>query len=238
MSTIRVRASKRPRAGRRFEPIAERELEPAARRAIAGLPGAYHGLAVFRELAGPVGIPDFLAVTGPPLAMQRRLGLSVPPLLNRVDAGIAAIATPSRAKTAEQIAGQLDWSSSTVERRIFGLLKEGALLEKGSGRYVRPPHLTATGRLYAIETKVSNFSRALKQARTYSLWCYNYVIVMPAMSPPVLDRAIGAVDGDGGGLVVDGHWVCRPKRRPQSAFRSLWGSEHVVAAIRGYQPSV
>lgn len=170
--------------------------------------------------------------------MQRRLALSVPPLLNRVDAGIAAIATPSRGKTPEQIADQLNWPSTTVERRILRLQKEGALLEQAKGKYIRPPQLAAAGRLYAIETKVSNFSRALKQARTYSLWCYNYVIVMPALSSAVLARATEAVGSDGGGLVVDGVWVCRPRRQAQSPFRSLWGSEHVVAAIRGYQPSV
>jgi DNA-binding Lrp family transcriptional regulator len=218
--------------------VAERELEPAARKAISGLPGVHYGLAVFRELAGPVGIPDFLAVVGPASAMQRRLGLPISPLLNRVDAGIAAVAAPSRGKTIEQISEQLKWSPSTIERRMTGLLKDGVLFEKGQGRYVRPDRLVPTGRLYAIETKVSNFSRALKQARTYSLWCYNYVIVMPALNPTVLDRAITAVKADGGGLVVDGRWQCRPKHRPKSPFRSLWGSEHVIAAIRGYQPSV
>jgi hypothetical protein len=238
LPSIRVRASKRPRAGRRFEPIAERELEPAARRAIAGLPGVHRGLAVFRELAGPVGIPDFLAVVGPTLPMQRRLALPVPPLLNRVDAGIASALTPQRGKTIEQLSELLEWQPSTIERRIAGLLKDGALIDRGQGRFVRPSRLAPTGRLYAIETKVSNFSRALKQARAYSLWCYNYVIVMPALTPTVLHRATAAVEADRGGLVVDGRWICRPKHRPQSPFRSLWGSEHVIAAIRGYQPSV
>ncbi len=238
LASIRVRASRRPRAGRRFEPVAERELEPMARRAIAGLPGAHRGLAVFREVSGPVGIPDFLAVIGPPQAMQRRLTLPVPALLNRVDAGIAAVVTPRRGKTIKQISEELDWSPSTIERRILGMLKTGAVIEHASGRYVRSSRLVPAGRLYAIETKVSNFGRALKQARTYSLWCYNYVIVMPALAPASLERASAQVGADGGGLVIDGRWVCRPRRRPRSAFRSLWGSEHVVAAIRGYQPSV
>jgi hypothetical protein len=230
---VHVRETKRPRAGRRFSPIAEAELEPDALRAIRGLPGAYRDVAVFRELTGPFGIPDFLAVVGSRATLQRRIELGVPPLINEIDAGIVSQASPKAARRTETLAKQLGWSVGSVERRLPGLLRSGALCEVSAASYVRPAALAPIGRLYAIETKVRDFSRALRQARTYAVWCDNYVIVMPRLSAASLASAQDLVAGDGGGLVVGGKWIKRVGRRRLAPSRRLWGSEHVVAAAMG-----
>ncbi len=237
--SVRVKESKRPRAGRRFLPVAEKELRSDAVRAARGLPGAHRGLSVYEEVAGPFGIPDFLAVIGPRTLLRHRAALRVSPLLNEVDAGIVARASVRLGRSAEALAEQLSWDVGTVERRLPGLLRSGALMDVGAGRYVRPAALAPIGRLYAVETKVRDFRRALRQARTYALWCDNYVIVMPTLSEAVLDGAIDAVARDRGGLVVDGRWIQRPGgRRIQPAPR-LWGSEHLVAAtMRAASPAL
>lgn len=229
MARVRVKETKRPRAGRRFAPIAEKELRSDALRAVRGLPGAYRGFSVFAEVAGPYGIPDFLAVIGDPLVLESRVALGVSPLLNEIDAGIVAHATARLGRTTTGFAERLGWSVETIDRRLPGLLRSGALLDVG-GRYVRPAALVPIGRLYAIETKVRDFRRALRQARRYALWCDNYVIVMPSLSETSLTAAVDAVARDRGGLVVAGKWVQRPSARRLSRGPKLWGSEHLVAA--------
>ncbi len=233
MANLRIKDSKRPRPGRRFLPIEELQLEPDALGAIRGLPGAHREVAVFRELAGPFGIPDFVAIVGPKDALRERLSLKVPPVLNEIDAAIIAHVSPKAGKTTERIAERLGWPSSTIQRRVQGLLRIGALQDIGDRRYIRPSALSTVGRLYAIETKVRNFRRALRQARTYALWCDNYVIVMPQLSEASLLSAGEAVKADRGGLVVAGKWVQRIRATDLSAARRLWGSEHVVAAALG-----
>ena len=226
----RVRESQRPRGGRRFIPVAEKELRGDALRAIRGLPAAHRGVFVVREVAGPFGIPDFLAVVGPALLLRRRIALGVPPLLNEVDAGIVAHASITTGKTVDRFAKELGWGAEAIDRRLPGLLRVGGLQLGRAGRYTRPADLVPVGRLYAVETKVRGFRRALRQARTYSLWCQNYVIVMASLSEGSISDALATVASDRGGLVVGGKWIKRPGARRLSPPRHLWGSEHLVAA--------
>jgi hypothetical protein len=228
-----VKESKRPRAGRRFLPVAEKELRADALRAVNGIPGAHRDVVVFQEVSGPFGIPDFVAVVASPTLLQDRVALSVPPLLNEVDAGIVAHASGGAGRGVETLATRLGWGVETVERRLPGLLKSGALRDLGRNRYVRPSALVPVGRLYAIETKVRDFRRALRQARTYALWCDNYVIVMRSLSEASLGEAAEAVARDRGGLVIAGQWAQRPGSRRLRPAQRLWGSEHLAAATMG-----
>src|SRR4051794_29253038 len=63
----------RPRAGRRFQPIREKELSADALRAAQSLPNAHRGLRIILETAGPFGVPDLVAVVGPLDLLDRRL---------------------------------------------------------------------------------------------------------------------------------------------------------------------
>lgn len=233
MASVRVKESKRPRAGRRFLPVAEKELRSDALRAARGLPGAHRDFTVFEEVAGPFGIPDFLVVIGSKSLLRRRTALSVPPLLNEVDAGIVAVASARRGYSTDALAERVGWGAETIDRRLPGLLRSGALEDVGRGRYLRPAALVPVGRLIAIETKVRDFRRALRQARTYALWCDNYVIVMPSITEASFDEAVGTVARDRGGLLVAGRWAQRPGGRRLPPSSKLWGSEHVVAATVG-----
>lgn len=227
----------RPRAGRRFEPIHERELEGDTLAAARGLPGAHRGLLVLREMAGPFGVPDLLVAVGSVRLLSERQALEVPPLLNQVDAGVVAAAAVRAPRTAQAIARRLDWPVDTVQRRLPELLRSGALSRVGADTYVRAPELRPVARLYAVEAKVKEWRRALRQARTYSLWCDSYVIVMGSMGAGGLAEATEAVKADGGGLMVGGQWFERPRLGPRTPAQRLWGSEHLVAATRGMELS-
>lgn len=222
--------SVRPRAGRRFEPIRELELEHDALEAARGLPGAHRGLVVLREMAGPFGVPDLLAVVGRRDLLERRRELKVPPLLNQVDAGVVAAAAPRAPRGPQALARRVGWPVDTVHRRLPALVRSGALLPAGRDSFVRPADLQPVGRLYAVEAKVKDWRRAVRQARAYSLWCDSYVIVMPSLGTTSLTHAIQAVVSDGGGLMVARRWLQRPRIGTRSPGQRLWGSEHLVAA--------
>jgi hypothetical protein len=230
----RVIASSRRRAGRRFEPIHELELETDALRAARALPGAHRGLVVLRELAGPFGVPDLVAVVGAPELLEERLALGVPPLLNQVDAGVVAAAAPRARRTVETLARRVGWPVASVRRRLPELIRIGALIAAGPGSYVRPAPLQPVGRLYAIETKVKDWRRALRQARTYSLWCDSYVLVMASLSSGSHATVMEAVTQDGAGLLVGGQWLQRPRLGRRSPAQRVWGSEHLVAALQDH----
>lgn len=227
----------RPRAGRRFAPSHELELEDDAVRAAHGLPGAHRGLLLLREASGPFGVPDLLAVIGSSAKLTRRLELAIPPLLNQIDAGITSVATPRAPRSPETLARRLGWTSESVRRRLPELLRSGALIRVGRDSYVRPDALQPIGRLYAIETKVKEWRRAVRQARTYSLWCDSYVLVMGSLGTTALAQVAEAVAADGGGLMVNGLWVQRPVLARRHAAQRMWGSEHLVAAL-GATPQV
>jgi hypothetical protein len=221
----------RPRPGRRYEPVREAELLADAAVAARSLPGAHRGIRIILETAGPFGIPDVLAVVGPLELLDARLSLDVPPLLNQIDAGVVAAAAFSATRTAETLARRVGWPLETVSRRLPGLLRSGALLRAGENTFIRPASLRSIGRLYAVEAKVKDWRKALRQARTYGVWCDSYVIVMPALGPGSLAGVVEGVAADGGGLMVGGKWVRRPRLAPRSPAQRLWGSEHVIAAF-------
>jgi hypothetical protein len=221
----------RPRPGRRFEPVRERELSEDALNAARTLPGAHRGVRILLETAGPIGVPDVLAVVGPLSVLDDRLALDVSPLLNQVDAGVVAAAAASAPRTVATLARRVGWPEDTVARRLPHLLRSGALLQAGRDTYVRPEALRPVGRLYAIEAKVKDWRRALRQARTYSVWSDGYVIVMPALGSGSLPGLMAAVAADNGGLMLDGKWVRRPRLLRRSSAQRLWGSEHVIAAF-------
>jgi hypothetical protein len=229
--------SARDKGGRRFQPVKEQALEETALRASAALPGAGDGLLVLREVVGPLGIPDLVAVVGSPLAVYQRRKLGVPPLLNEIDAAMVGAASPRAPRRIETLARRLGWPVTTLARRMPDLLRSGALIETNSGVVVRPEALQPIGRLYAVETKVSDWRRAVRQGRAYQLWCDAYIVVMESLSSGPLSALVAATAEDGAGVVIGGRWLSRPKVRSRQEWRRLWGSEHVVAALgHGLEP--
>lgn len=233
MTPRMVIETSRPRPGRRFMPTDELALEGPALKASGSLPGAHRGLMVIRELVGPLGIPDFTALVGDQARLTARLAADISPLLHEVDAAIVAVAHQRSPRSAESLAGALGWPLDTVARRLPFVLRAGALLEVKPQRYVRHPAISPVGRVYAIEAKVRDWTKALRQARAYSVWADSYVIVMGPLAARTIDRLVQEVELDQGGLVVDDRWIRKPSIHPLPASRRLWASEYLVAAIVG-----
>ncbi|MDJ0378916.1 hypothetical protein [Cryobacterium sp. PH31-L1] len=221
------------RAGRRFEPQQERELHGAALSAAKSLPSARRGLTVVRELNGPIGIPDFTALTGDPSQILERHAAPIPPITNEIDAGIVAALNATTGRPVEWIARQLGWPPTTVQRRIVSLLRLGAIKGVGNQRFVRDARLGTLGRVYAIEAKVDDWTSALKQVRTYRVWADAYVLVMGPLSDRVLTRLTPEVRHDRGGLVVDGTWVLRPRLGHVAPARRIQAAEAFAASTFG-----
>lgn len=231
-----VRESQSQKAGRRFQPGPEARLEPAARRAIKNLPGAQQGVVAVRELSGPFGVPDFVALVGGKHRLELRSKLGVPAVLNEVDARILT-ATPSRGSTT---IGDLEMvvplPRLLTQRRVAHLTRVGALLRTGAGRLRRPGALGPLGSIYAIEMKVADVRRGIAQCRRYHVWADSYVLIMGMLSDVQLEQA-QVVKADGGGLVVDGRMIYRARaRRSAAAWQRLLASEHFFAATRAPSP--
>jgi hypothetical protein len=224
--------SGRLKPGIRFAPGAELDLHAAVGPLAVALPAARVGVTLVGEPPGPFGIPDFVAVYGARDRLESRLRLAVPPLLNQVDAGIVAALGEVRPLSTESVARRTGWQQETIERRLPGLVRTGAVQVAGAGTFVRPAALTSIGRLLALEVKVRDWRRAVLQGRTYASWCDTYAIVLGRLSGSMSDDVVAQVRGDGAGLAVDGRWIVRP-RLPQTTSTSLWGSEHLVAALGG-----
>lgn len=226
-----VRTATRSRSGRRFEPVAERRLEKVARAFLHCLPLGSDEVLAFREFHAPNGVPD-ITVVAPDPRRHARLALDVAPLLNPIDAAIAATVTPQVGKSTGEIAGRLQWRESTVKRRLPHLLRSGAVIDIGRDRYTRPAALTPVGRLFAIELKIDDWGRALRQCRNYRLWAESYLLVLESVPSRSVDHLRKEVTRDRGGLIVSGELIVTPRVSRHSDAVRLWSSEHVIAELR------
>lgn len=223
----------RPRAGRRFAPTHELAIIPDALQAARTLPGAHRGVVIVSEMTGPFGIPDVTALVGDPARLTARLASPIAPLLNEVDAGVVAVARPRLALSPHDLAAALEWPEETVRRRLPLLLRSGALVAAAADRYVRDEALQPLGRLYAVEAKVRDWRKAMRQVRTYRLWADNYVLVTGRLATSARQEAMAQVTADHAGLVVGGESLRKPTLQRLPAATRLWASEHLVAALRG-----
>ncbi len=221
-----------PHAGRRFEPIRERELHGDALLAAESLSGASRGLVVVPEFSGPIGIPDFTAYIGDVQKLRVRQRSHIAPIVNEIEAGIVSVAHVRKPSSIDDLASAIGWPRATIAGRLRRLVSAGAVREVGKERFVRAPELQPSGRLYAIEAKVGDSRSALRQARTYGVWADGYVIVMTDVSARALEDLRSEVLRDSGGLMVDGQWFARPRIARISARRRLQAAELFASATR------
>jgi DNA-binding Lrp family transcriptional regulator len=189
-------------------------------------------------MSGPLGVPDFLALVGGLPGLQERLASGIPPLLSELDCEIVAQLFAARPRTLSALAVSLGWTETAVGSRIARLRKTGAVIETPKGTYLRHRALKASGSVYAIEAKIRDWNKAVRQARGYRTWANNYVLVLGPLGSQAINSATKEAASDHAGLYVDGHWVLRPLRHSPEAARALLGFEHLVAALENYQPSL
>lgn len=232
--TPRIRTSVRTRQGRMFQPDDERRLIPHARRAITLLGGDAPVLAL-AEFNAPFGVPDFTAVVGDQSERTRRLRSGIPALLNEIDSGIVSAASATDPRSAKHLAYLLRWPLEAVNRRLPSLVATGAIIEPTVGRFISSPAIQPWGTIYAVEMKVNDWRKGLRQCRRYALWADGYFLVLASVPPASRDLLIAEVAADSGGLLVDGQILSMPKPRSLKRARRLWAIEHVVAELQTQQ---
>ena len=221
-----------PRAGRRFQPSRELALHSPALKACMEVATSRREITIVKEMTGPYGIPDLTAIIGPKRLIDRRLSCTVSPLLNKIDAAVVAVSHAHSPRSTEAIAKSLNWPTETIARRVPHLLKSGGLIEVRSDRFVRPASIQPFDEIIAVEAKVEDWRKALRQVRTYAAWADSYVLVMGPLSEGVTERLSYQVEADSAGLVIDGKWMLKPTARPNPKPRRLRATEYAVAALR------
>ena len=182
------------------------------------------------EFAGPIGVPDFTAYVGPTSNLFDRHAIGVPPVAGDIDAGIVSVTHVGRPRDVHEIAAAIGWPLSRIVPRIRRLVDVGALIEPRPGTYVRPAAIDASGRLYAVEAKIEDWRKALRQVRTYRIWADAYVLVMTGLSDRTRGALLAEVKRDRGGLVVDGEWLTRPRIEITDGWRRLQALELFAAS--------
>lgn len=202
----------RVRAGRRFEPIQERELDNPLRQLASKLPGAKNGVYVLPEFVGASGVADLVAVTRADLDLRDRLETQIPFLGTLTLATVAASIPMTRTISLGRLSHALHMSARQVSGYIRELESTGAVMKTGSC-YRRDKSLRPIGRMYAFEAKVSDWKRALGQAVRYSSWADAGSIVL--LRPPADVASVMAhVRAMNVGLAVGSTWIVRPRITP------------------------
>jgi hypothetical protein len=225
---VQERITPRSRPGRRFTPVAERELHPTLRNLAARLPRAANGVVVIAEMPGPTGLPDLVAIP-----VTARLGIRLnypcPPLLAWSDARLAAACSTARPLSLETLARRLGDDIHNTRRRARRLSRIGALIEDRAG-FLRPRELEPVGRLYALEAKVDDWSSGLGQALRYGAWADASGAVMGQL-PRDHSDPVRLASQLGLGLALGARWLVRPRVRRLALAKRLWASEFAVAAL-------
>ncbi|MGW1708256.1 hypothetical protein ACWCP8_22720 [Streptomyces sp. NPDC002206] len=220
--------------GVRFAPTKEAELDPALRRLASTLPRSKPGAIMMAEVPGPVGIPDLVALPGPGPALQRRLDSLIPPVLNPVGVEVLSALYVRREIGIEALKRKCGQSDRTVSRALRDLEKKGAAIANGK-LWRKADAMIPVGNIYALEAKVDDWRKGVRQAFRYRAWCSSSALVLSRM-PRNCDPLFSTVRRLGIGLALDDQWLVRPPLSKIAPKEMLWGSEHFVAAL-GFAPT-
>jgi hypothetical protein len=226
--------SSRSLPGKPFAPGPELALGSAVEHLSLSLSRAHKGLFIIDELPGPLGVVDFAVVIPHVNRLYQRLGSQVPALLNEADALIVSTLYETRPLSVKTITDRTGLSLQTVNDRTSVLRRRGALIAATNSTFVRHSAIMPVGRIHVFETKIGNWRRAADQAYVYASWSDTTSITLdriPADSN-VLNETPAWM-----GVAAGSSWKRKPRIRENSKARRLWASEHVVAALPGYQSS-
>ncbi len=227
---VAVVASSRVPPGRRFEPRQEAELHTHMYELAQRFGDHQSDLIAIPEFPGPFGVADLAVMATSWNRLCERIEADISPITHELDAAIVANLNPKRARTQGELATALFLSENALNRRLTHLQRAGAVHRSRTGRFTRHEALMPLGRVYAIESKVRAWRRALDQARTYALWS-DRSIAMLGMLPTDPSVAIKEAQCAGLGLAIESTWLVQPRATQQSPARRMWTSELFFAAL-------
>ncbi|MFJ5017019.1 hypothetical protein [Streptomyces griseoluteus] len=220
--------------GVRFTPTKEAALDPALRTLARSLSRKPPGVIMIAEMPGPSGIPDLVALPGSGVHLMKRLESQIPPVLKRTDIEVIAALKVRQGISPEALKSRVHRAEKTVLQSVRDLSQSGAVLKSGKLLY-RAEALQSVGRLYALEAKVDDWKKGMRQAFRYRSWCDASTLVlsqMPRNREPLLATARRLNIG----LALEDRWIVRPRVAKPDYIQRLWGSEHFVAAL-GFAPT-
>ncbi|MFJ8637943.1 hypothetical protein [Streptomyces sp. NPDC093610] len=220
--------------GVRFAPIKEAELDPALRRLASTLPRSKPGAIMMAEVPGPVGIPDLVALPGPGPALQRRLDSLIPPVLNPAGVEVISALHVNREISIATLKRRCGQSDRALSRTLHDLERKGAVISSGK-LWRKSDAMIPVGNIYALEAKVDDWRKGVRQAFRYRAWCSSSALILSKM-PRNPEPLLSVVQRLGIGLALDDQWLVRPPLFKIASKEMLWGSEHFVAAL-GFSPT-
>lgn len=220
--------------GVRFSPTKEAALDPALRALARSLPRSSPGVVMMAEVPGPVGIPDLLALPGSGARLARRLDSKIPPVLRQVDIEILTALRVRQGITMETVKSRVNRADRTIYQSLRNLCGTGAAVTSGRLFY-RAESLEPVGNIYALEAKVDDWKKGVRQAFRYRAWCNASALVLSRI-PKDRVPLISAAQRLSIGLAWEDQWIVRPKICKLDRVHRLWGSEHFVAAL-GFTPT-
>jgi hypothetical protein len=216
--------------GRPFVPTHEAELLPSLLHHGVRMAGRGGQLLAIAEFVGPFGVADLVLIKTTSRRRLRRSQLIVDPLLNEVDATIAAITGRRRARSTAEIVAGSGFGASVVQRRLRELQRVGVLRATLDGRWIRAAPIEPLGQVHAFEAKIDDWRRGLDQAATYALWADTATLVLDRF-PSASDRLLAIAKQYGVGLALRNRVVLPAPIHKHSQARRLWTSEHAVANL-------
>lgn len=224
--------------GRRFEPQAELSLHGLAELAASTLPGVPEDVLLIPEMPSPLGLPDFVALTGGQDWLRDRREAGIPPILAEADCTVLAALRAAQPFSSATIARRIGWTRAEVDAVIARLRRADAVLTTAGGAHRINPALVPGGSLIALEAKVKDWQKAIFQGRAYRTWANNYVVVLGEVGGIAAERAREGVVSDGAGLFSASGWVVRPRARMPAPAKRLRGFEYVFAAVASSAPAL
>ncbi|MFF8880530.1 hypothetical protein [Streptomyces flaveolus] len=220
--------------GVRFSPTKEAALDPALRTLARSLPQSSPGLIMIAEMPGPSGIPDLIALPGMGTPLIKRLESQIPPVLKRADIEVIAALKVRQGITLDTLKSRVHRPERTVLQSVRNLTQSGAVSKKDK-LLLRAEALQPVGHLYALEAKVDDWKKGVRQAFRYRSWCDASALILSQL-PKNREPLLAAAQRLNIGLALEDRWLVRPRISKLDRIQRLWGSEHFVAAL-GFSPT-
>jgi hypothetical protein len=214
----------------------EAEMTSAAREADrTWWRGRHPPCVVAGEVVGPDAIADLVGARFDAVALSRRDAAGVRPVTDQL--ALRAVLASRRAHlTTRDLAEACKVTPSGMRRGIVIALDAGALIEVSRFRYTANPGWSpVVRRAVALELKLRDWSRALRQAIAYRSWA-NAAWILLARRPSNAALSAASTAGVGlGTLTPDGAataWL-RPEVTSRTThWSSIWVGEQLLAAAR------